>query len=79
MDDYKNQMGTNPSPHQNKTHSLKDALLERGSKHIGGYFSPDVSRQLRQIALDENTSVQALLGEAILLLFESRNVNVPGD
>ena len=76
MDDCNAATATGRSAKPKGTISLKDALLERGSKHIGGYFSPDVSRQLRQIALDENTSVQALLGEAILLLFESRNVDL---
>lgn len=44
----------------------------RGTKHVGGYFSPEVSRQLREIALDEDSSVQALLGEALDMLFQSR-------
>ena len=50
--------------------------LDRGSKHIGGYFQQDVSRKLKQIALDENTTIQALLGEAIVMLLESRNETV---
>lgn len=44
----------------------------RTTKHIGGYFDPAVSRQLREIALAEDSSVQALLGEAIDMLFQSR-------
>ena len=44
----------------------------RTTKHIGGYFDPAVSRQLREIALSEDSSVQALLGEAIDMLFQSR-------
>lgn len=44
----------------------------RGAKHIGGYFAPEVSKQLRAIALEEDTSVQALLAEALDLLFQSR-------
>lgn len=47
---------------------------KKGGKHIGGYFAPEVSRQLRQMAPDENSSVQALLGEALDLLFESRRL-----
>ena len=42
------------------------------AKHIGGYFDPEVSKQLRQIALDEDSSVQDLLAEAIDMLFHSR-------
>jgi hypothetical protein len=44
----------------------------KSTKHIGGYFDPTVSRQLREIALAEDSSVQALLGEAIDMLFQSR-------
>ena len=44
----------------------------QSTKHIGGYFDPAVSKQLRQIAVAEDSSVQALLGEAIDMLFQSR-------
>lgn len=36
-----------------------------GKKAVVGYFSPAVSKGLHQLALDQNTSLQALLGEAI--------------
>ena len=39
------------------------------TKLIGGHFDPIISRQLRQIALDENSTVQALLAEALNDLF----------
>ena len=42
------------------------------SKHIGGYFEPVVSTQLRHLAVEENTTVQKLLEEALDLLFEDR-------
>ena len=45
----------------------------RGSlKHVGGYFPPAVSKRLRQMATDEDTTVQELLAEALELLFQSR-------
>ena len=44
----------------------------KDTKHIGGYFDPTVSKQLRQIALEEDSSVQALLGEALDMLFQAR-------
>jgi len=44
----------------------------KSTKHVGGYFDPVVSKQLRQIALEEDSSVQALLGEAIDMLFQNR-------
>lgn len=44
----------------------------KSTKHVGGYFDPAVSKQLREIALTEDSSVQALLAEAIDLIFQSR-------
>jgi shikimate kinase len=32
---------------------------------VVGYFSPSVSRALHQLALDTDSTIQALLGEAI--------------
>ena len=43
-------------------------------KHIGGYFDPRTSTQLRHLAVTENRSVQALLAEAIDLLFQDRGL-----
>jgi Antitoxin-like ribbon-helix-helix len=42
-------------------------------KHIGGYFDPAVSKQLRTLMVDEDTTIQALLEEALDLLFQTRN------
>ena len=44
----------------------------RNTKHIGGYFDPAVSKQLRAIAVEEDTSVQELLAESIDMLFHAR-------
>jgi len=44
----------------------------KGAKHVGGYFPPEVSKQLRLIALEEDCSVQQLLAEGIDMLFHSR-------
>ena len=46
----------------------------QGTKHIGGYFAPEVSRQLRTIAAVEDTSNQKLLAEALDMLFQSRKM-----
>lgn len=59
--------GARPRPESKKSNKTR-------GKHIGGYFTPEASRQLRQVALDENSSVQALLGEALDMLFESRRL-----
>jgi hypothetical protein len=41
----------------------------QGKKAITGFFDPAVSRQLKQLALDEDRTVQALLTEALNDLF----------
>ncbi len=44
----------------------------QGKKTIAGHFDPAVSRQLKEIALAEDSSVQALLQEALNDLFTKR-------
>ena len=44
----------------------------QGKRAVCGFFDPAVSRQLKQIALDEDASVQALLTEALNELFTKR-------
>jgi len=44
----------------------------QGKKAIIAYFDPAVSKQLRQIALDEESTVQDLMREAINDLFQKR-------
>lgn len=41
-----------------------------GKKMVSAWVDPHVSMRLKQIALDNNTTVQALFGEAINDLFE---------
>ena len=41
----------------------------RGRKVVSGHFDPAVSRQLRLLAIERDTSLQELLGEAINDLF----------
>ncbi len=36
-----------------------------GKKSIGGYFSPELSRALNMLAVEQGRSLQALLGEAL--------------
>jgi hypothetical protein len=42
----------------------------QGKKAITGYFDPAVSRQLKQIMLDQDSTMQALLAEALNDLFQ---------
>ena len=46
-------------------------------KHIGGYFSPAVAKQLRLLATEEETTIQELLTEALTLLFAKRGASLP--
>ena len=49
----------------------------KGKKQVTAWFIPDVQKSIRRLALDEDTSVQALLGEAINLLFKNRGKEPP--
>ena len=48
------------------------AASRQGRKHVGAYVPPDVARHLRVLAAQEDTSTQALIEQAIELLFRSR-------
>ncbi|MCY4243246.1 MAG: hypothetical protein OXD36_16075 [Rhodobacter sp.] len=43
-----------------------------GTRLVAGHFDPKVARQLRIIAAEEDTTVQALLEEALDLLFAKK-------
>ncbi|MCC5661772.1 hypothetical protein LC608_33475 [Nostoc sp. XA010] len=45
------------------------APSRQGKKAIAGHFDPAVSKQLKQLALLQDTTVQALLSEALNDLF----------
>lgn len=51
------------------------APSRRGKKAVTGHFDPAVSRQLKRIALEHDTTVQALLAEALNDLFQKYNSN----
>lgn len=36
-----------------------------GKKAVSGYFSPELSQSVHLLAVEQNTSLQALLGEAL--------------
>lgn len=65
-----------PTPDKDPDGSLPASPHARPSrqqtKHVGGYFDPAVSKQLREIAVQEDSSLQSLLAEAIDMLFQSR-------
>jgi hypothetical protein len=51
---------------------LRSGSGRDGKKALIGYFSHDVSKTLGRMRIDEETTLQALIGEAIDLLMESR-------
>lgn len=57
-----------PAPSRKKAASKPQAKTQL----VGAHLSPDVGKQLRQIALDEDSDVKSLLIEAINLLFKTR-------
>ena len=46
----------------------------QGKKMISGHFDKDVHRQLKMLALEQETSIQALLSQALNALFERNNM-----
>ena len=49
------------------------AASRQGRRHVGAYVPPDVARQLRVIAAQEDTSTQALIMEGIERVFQARS------
>lgn len=41
----------------------------RGKSFIGGYFPPEVAKQLKLMAVENDTTIQSLTGEALNHLF----------
>jgi hypothetical protein len=67
------------NPHPVQEPAQEEALatqhrVKRAAKTqlVGAHLSPDVGKQLRMIAAEEDTDVKALLIEAINMLFKSR-------
>lgn len=62
---------TATDPPQNRRQNTTLPPSRIGKKALIGYFTPDVSKQLKQLMLDEDrSSVQELLREALNDLFE---------
>ena len=49
---------------------VKKAPSRAGKKSVTGHFDPEAVRQLKQLALDHDRSLQALLTEALNDVFE---------
>jgi hypothetical protein len=67
------------SPKAGEEGPPRAATFERPSRQntrlIGGHFPPELGRQLRILAAEEDTTIQALLEEAIDLLLAKKARN----
>jgi hypothetical protein len=64
---------TNNEKKKNAASEKKEIKKSRGNTVlIGGHFPPEVSKQLRIIAAEEGTTNQALLNQALDLLFTKK-------
>lgn len=73
---------TEPSsgaPSDGATDMGKRRPAREGKKGILGHFSPELSRTLNIMAIEETTTVQALMGEAFDLLMRARGKHPFGE
>jgi hypothetical protein len=61
-------------PVNNQDGSASAPPSRAGKRLIGGHFNRAVSRQLRELAAREETTVQALLAQAMNMLFAARGL-----
>jgi len=57
-------------PEEGSANTNRGGTRPVGTKQIAGHFPAEVSWQLRELALERRTTVQALLGEALNDLFQ---------
>ncbi len=70
--------GANTKQEVKKEEPLKLTSADRppsrqGKKAISAFFDPNVSKQLKRLALDEDSTVQKLMAEALNDLFIKHN------
>ena len=59
--------------------TVKRRPAREGKKGILGHFSPELSRTLNIMAIEEGSTVQALMGEAFDLLMRARGKHPFGE
>lgn len=52
--------------------AARKSKTRRTTRQVGGHFDPAVGKMLNLMAVEEDTTVQNLLAEAIDMLFQSR-------
>lgn len=60
------------APAEPEPANQKIPASRRGKKNISGYFAPEVHRQLRIIAAEEDKNLQEVLSDALNVFFENR-------
>ena len=58
-----------PTPPVLQPVATSETGARAGTRLVGGHFPPEVSWQLRALAVERRSTVQALLGEALNSLF----------
>lgn len=59
-----------PEPEQGKPARRRVSTRANGTKQIAAHFPAEVAWQLRELAVERRTTVQALIGEALNDLFQ---------
>lgn len=65
-----------PAPSKGKSKKSETKPARKNTVLVGGHFAPEVQKQLRMIAAEEGTTNQALLGEALNLLFRKKGKSI---
>ncbi|RUS93922.1 hypothetical protein DSM106972_095210 [Dulcicalothrix desertica PCC 7102] len=73
----RSQVSKKIEPLENSDNDANDKIppSRRGKKAITVHFDPAACKQLKQLAMDEETSIQALMTEALNDLFEKYGKN----
>ena len=70
----KNDSGPQAGEGKGKASKSQVAPSRAGKKLIAGHFSPETAKAMKRLAVEDDTTVQALLGEAMELLFKKKNI-----
>ncbi|WP_162815005.1 ribbon-helix-helix domain-containing protein [Erythrobacter aureus] len=70
---------SSPAKPTSKPRKQSRAKARDGKKAIVGYFSPELSKQIQILAIQEDKSMQALVGEALDMLLENRGMPPAGE
>ena len=70
LDSQKGKGVPKPTRRRKRAQPVSEVRPSRqGTRLVGGHFAPDVARQIRILAAEEDVTVQALLEEALSDLF----------